>query len=72
MVGSASDPLSEQDDGGDSLSLELSARIELLKQILAHLATRLECVTPCRLKLQSELGRHARLRSLWQWARRNS
>ena len=43
------------DGGGDPLSLELGARIELLEQlrVLAHLATCSECVTPSRLELQS-------------------
>ena len=43
------------DGGGDPLSLELGARIELLEQlrVLAHLATCTECVTPSRLELQS-------------------
>ena len=67
VVGSASDPLSER------LSLELGARIELLEQlrVLAHLVTCTECVTSSRLELQSGPGRHARLRSLRQWVRRN-
>ena len=61
------------DDGGDSLTLELGARIELLEQlrVLAHLATCAKCVTPCRLELQGGPGRHARLRSLRQWLGRN-
>ena len=44
------------DGGGDPLSLELGARIELLEQlrVLAHLATCSECVTSSRLELQSE------------------
>ena len=80
VVGSASDPLSERwgwtarlDGGGDPLSLELGARIELLEQlrVLAHLATCTECVIPSRLELQSGPGRHARLPSLHQWLRRN-
>ena len=46
------------DDGGDPLSLELSARIELLEQlrVLAHLATCTEYVTPSRLELQMGLA----------------
>ena len=76
VVGSASDPLSERHGwttGGDSLSLELGARIELLEQlrVLAHLATCAKCVAPCRLELQGGPGRHARLRSLRQWLGRN-
>ena len=61
------------DGGGDPLSLELGARIELLEQlrVLAHLVTCTECVTPSRLELQSGPGRHARLPSLRQWLRRN-
>ena len=61
------------DDGGDSLSLELGARIELLEQlrVLAHLATCAKCVTPCRLELQGGPGRHARLHSLRLWLGRN-
>ena len=76
VVGSASDPLSKRRGwrgGGDPLSLELGARIELLEQlrVLAHLATCSECVTPSRLELPSGPGRHARLRSLRQWFGRN-
>ena len=61
------------DGGGDSLSLELGARIELLEQlrVLTHLATCTECVTPSRLELQSEPGRPARMSSLRQWFRGN-
>ena len=47
-MGSASDPLSELDYGGDLLSLELGARIELLEElrVLAHLTTSSECIAP--------------------------
>ena len=46
---------------GDSLPVELGARLELLEQlrVLAHLPARPECVGPQRLGLQSLLGRHA-------------
>ena len=56
VVGSA-----RLDGGGDPLSLELGARIQLLEQlrVLAHLATCTECVTPSRLELQGGPGRHA-------------
>ena len=61
------------DGGGDPLSQELGARIELLEQlrVLAHLATCTECITPSRLELQSGPGKHAWLSSLRQWIRRN-
>ena len=64
VVGFASDRAVKLDGGGDPLSLELGARIELLEQlrVLAHLVTCTECVTPSR--LQSGPGRHARLPSL--------
>ena len=57
------------DGGGDPLSLEWGARIEL--RVLAHLATCSECVIPSWLELQSGPGRHAWLPSLWQWLGRN-
>ena len=61
------------DGGGDPLSLELGARIELLEQlrVLTHLVTCSECVIPSRLELQSGPGRHAWLPSLRQWLGRN-
>ena len=73
---SASDPLSERRGWTtDEIRSHWNwgARIELLEQlrVLAHLATCSKWVTPCRLELQSEPGRHARLRSLRQWFGRN-
>ena len=43
------------DGGGDPLSLEMGARIELLEQlrVLAHLVTCTECVTSSRLGVSS-------------------
>ena len=59
--------------GGGSLSVELGAMLELLKQlrVFAHLAACSECVGPQRLGLQSVLGRHPRLPPLRQWSRGN-
>ena len=60
--------------GGDSLPMELGARLELLEQlrVLTYLVARPECVGPQRLGLQSVLGRHAWLPPLQQCSRRNS
>ena len=47
--------------GGDSFSVELGVRFEVLEQlwVLAHLATSSECSAPSRLGLQSGPGRYA-------------
>ena len=49
------------DGGGDPLSFELGARIELLEQfrVLAHLVACMERIAPSRFELQSGPGRHA-------------
>ena len=59
--------------GGDLLSMELGARLELLEhlRVLTHLTTYPERVSLQRLGSQSMLGRHARLSSLRQWFRGN-
>ena len=47
--------------GGDSLPMDLGAKLELLEQlrVLAHLAACPECVGPPQLGLQSVSDRHA-------------
>ena len=59
--------------GGDLLSMELGARLELLEQlrVLTHLTIYPERVSLQRLGSQSMLGRHARLSLLRQWFRGN-
>ena len=59
--------------GGDSLSMELGTRLELLEQlqVLADLAACPKGVVLQRLGFQSVLGRHDRLSSLQQWFRGN-
>ena len=57
----------------EEIPLYLGARMELLEQlqILAHLVTYTECVTPSEIQLQSRPGRHARLFLFRHWFGRN-